>query len=148
MQDGPEHVMPGFSPNDLRRTCCTWLLACGQSRDHVRKVMGHADGRMIDRVYDQTTPEQLRALMLGCSTGAGRSEPPMAKLAKASEAQAAESAGNKGWLTGLEPATPGVTVRGPIAGKLPPLRPVQDEEDAAAVPAHYDSGDESGRSVR
>src|SRR5262249_33189670 len=34
------------SPNDLRRTCATWLRAAGVPPDLIAPVMGHADTRM------------------------------------------------------------------------------------------------------
>jgi integrase len=49
------------SPNDLRRTCATWLRAGGASIDALAPLMGHADGRMVERVYGRLQPEQLRA---------------------------------------------------------------------------------------
>ncbi len=51
------------SANDLRRTCCTWLLAAGVPRELAQKVMGHADGRMIDRVYGRMTAPEIARLM-------------------------------------------------------------------------------------
>lgn len=58
------HAMPSFSPKDLRRTCCTWLLADGQPREYVQEVLGHASSRMIDRIYNRMNPTQLKAVML------------------------------------------------------------------------------------
>jgi integrase len=49
------------SPNDLRRTCATWLRAGGATIDALAPLMGHADGRMVERVYGRLTPEQLRS---------------------------------------------------------------------------------------
>jgi integrase len=39
------------SPNDLRRTCATWLRQDGAPPDLIAPVMGHADTRMVERVY-------------------------------------------------------------------------------------------------
>jgi integrase len=66
------------SPNDLRRTCATWLRAGGATTDVLAPLMGHADGRMVERVYGRLQPEQLRARLqkevgpraLNCITGA------------------------------------------------------------------------------
>ena len=38
------------SPNDLRHTCATWLRQDGPP-DLIAPLMGHADTRMVERVY-------------------------------------------------------------------------------------------------
>ena len=43
--------IPKCSPNDLRRTCATWLHAQGATPDLIAPLMGHADSRMVERVY-------------------------------------------------------------------------------------------------
>ncbi len=43
--------IPRCSPNDLRRTCATWLRVAGVPPDLIAPVMGHADTRMVERVY-------------------------------------------------------------------------------------------------
>jgi len=68
------------SPNDLRRTCATFLRAEGVPADLVGAVLGHADSRMVERVYGRLSPEVLRARLFAtirpeshpadCSTGA------------------------------------------------------------------------------
>jgi len=67
--------IPHCSPNDLRRTCATWLRAAGASPDLIAPVMGHADSRMVERVYGRLPIEDLRrrlATSIGadCNTGA------------------------------------------------------------------------------
>jgi len=67
--------IPPCSPNDLRRTCATWLRSEGVEADLIGSVLGHADSRMVERVYGRLSPEILRArleksLGLDCSTGA------------------------------------------------------------------------------
>lgn len=60
------------TPNDLRRTCGTWLRAGGCAPDIVAAVLGHADSRMVERVYGRLDVAQLAqriASALGCSTG-------------------------------------------------------------------------------
>jgi hypothetical protein len=47
------------SPNDLRRTCATWLRAAGVSPELIAPVMGHADTRMVERVYGRLPVEDL-----------------------------------------------------------------------------------------
>jgi integrase len=62
------------SPNDLRWTCATWLRAAGASPELIAPVMGHADTRMVERVYGRLPVEDLRrrlaqAMGLDCITG-------------------------------------------------------------------------------
>jgi len=62
------------TPDDLRRTCATWLRADGASTDALAPLMGHADGRMVERVYGRLDPEQLRARLqreVGPASGQG-----------------------------------------------------------------------------
>jgi integrase len=47
------------SPNDLRRTASMWLVQAGAPSNLVGQFMGHADGRMVERVYGRLEPEQL-----------------------------------------------------------------------------------------
>jgi hypothetical protein len=88
----------------LRRTCCTWLLAEGHAIEHVRKVMGHADDRMIQQIYDQTTPEDLRRLMLGAangsSTGWGKGGQKRAQVAQMANQQVPDSPSKDGVADG------------------------------------------------
>lgn len=57
------------SPNDLRRTCCHYLLQSGASERIAAKVLGHANSRMVRKVYgaanDAEAAEHLRALRRG-----------------------------------------------------------------------------------
>ncbi len=47
------------SPNDLRRTHGKWLRLAGISNDDAAPMMGHADGRMMAKVYGKMTPMEL-----------------------------------------------------------------------------------------
>lgn len=64
------------TPNDLRRTLATWLRASGVEASLVAEVLGHADSRMVERVYGRLAPGQLGAAVearLATSAGeAGR----------------------------------------------------------------------------
>jgi hypothetical protein len=67
--------IPPCSPNDLRRTCATWLRALGAPPDLIAGVLGHADTRMVERVYGRLPTELLRerltrAIVQRCITGA------------------------------------------------------------------------------
>ena len=55
--------LPYVSPNDLRRTAGSWLRASGIALDHVGKVMGHKDSKMVELVYGQLTTNELANLM-------------------------------------------------------------------------------------
>lgn len=56
--------LPMLSPNDLRRTFGTWLRAQGVEPQLIGAAMGHADSRMVERVYGRLTPEALRDLLI------------------------------------------------------------------------------------
>lgn len=47
------------SPNDLRRTCATWLRQGGAPPDLIAPVLGHADTRMVERVYGRLPLQDL-----------------------------------------------------------------------------------------
>ncbi len=47
------------SPNDLRRTCATLLRAAGARVDDLAPLMGHADSRMLVRVYARLSTRDL-----------------------------------------------------------------------------------------
>lgn len=51
------------SPNDLRRTCATWLRSMGLPPDLIAAVLGHRDTRMVERVYGRLAPEMLAERM-------------------------------------------------------------------------------------
>ncbi len=53
-------VLP-VSPNDLRRTFGTWLRQQGVDPSLIAPAMGHADSRMVERVYGRLPPEDLRS---------------------------------------------------------------------------------------
>jgi hypothetical protein len=64
------------SPNDLRRTCATWLRAEGVSPHLLAPVLGHTTSYMAERVYARLKPADLAARLraeLGlpgaCTTG-------------------------------------------------------------------------------
>lgn len=56
---GIDHV----SPNDLRRTFATWLRAEGVTLATIAALLGHADDRVLQRVYARLPLSQLRLLM-------------------------------------------------------------------------------------
>lgn len=52
-----------LTANDLRRTHSTWLIEAGVAHKLVSGNLGHADGRMVERVYDDADTDALRLLM-------------------------------------------------------------------------------------
>jgi integrase len=51
--------IPHCTPNDLRHTCATWLRASGAPIELIAPVLGHADTRMVERVYGRLPTEDL-----------------------------------------------------------------------------------------
>lgn len=58
------------SPNDLRRTHSRWLRAAGAPPDLIGPAMGHADTRMVERVYGRLEADEL-AVRLAIATSNG-----------------------------------------------------------------------------
>ncbi len=52
-----------LSPNDLRRTHAEWLRRGGVQSADLAPVMGHADSRMVERVYGRITAVDLAPLL-------------------------------------------------------------------------------------
>lgn len=57
--------VPRFSWNDLRRTCAQWMRRDGVSLELVSAVLGHADTRMVSRVYGRLDPRELGRQIAG-----------------------------------------------------------------------------------
>ena len=55
--------IPPSSPNDWRRTFATWHADARISLDTLRHAMGHASSRMLERVYDKPTPDDIAKRM-------------------------------------------------------------------------------------
>ena len=115
------------SPNDLRRTCATWLRAAGAPPDLIAPVMGHADSRMVKRVYGRLPTDALAARLASaigqpdCSvfaTESGETDGFTGPIAQpASDPQTHETPENKvfsGVLAvprdGIEPPTRGFSI--------------------------------------
>ena len=43
--------VPTVTPNDLRRTCATWLRQLGVEPHLIASMLGHTDSRMVERIY-------------------------------------------------------------------------------------------------
>lgn len=52
--------VPPVSPNDLRRTFCSWLASAGVPELTCSRMMGHSSSTMVRRVYAQLSAEALR----------------------------------------------------------------------------------------
>lgn len=104
------------SPNDLRRTTATWMRQGGVAPDVIGALLGHADGRMVERVYGRMTTgalaERIRSA-LDCSAGAADSADLPALPALPAPKKAREVVPRDG----IEPPTRGFSV--------PPLGPVK-----------------------
>ena len=55
--------IPGVTSNDLRRTYGQWLRQAGVSPTLIGTTMGHADSRMVERVYGKLPVDKLRPLI-------------------------------------------------------------------------------------
>lgn len=55
--------IPHGSPNDLRRTFGRWLRKAGVEPQLIAPAMGHADSRMVERVYGRLTSHELGGLI-------------------------------------------------------------------------------------
>lgn len=64
--------IPVCTPNDLRRTHASLLLAGGATNDSTRRMLGHKTTRMVDMVYGQIDPKELENLIEGSSIGRTR----------------------------------------------------------------------------
>lgn len=67
--------VPGFTPNDLRRTYASWLKQAGNDSRVVADLLGHSSTRMVDLVYGRLTVGTYRAAVAtlpnldGCDAG-------------------------------------------------------------------------------
>lgn len=74
--------IPTCTPNDLRRTHASLLVAAGVDKEVVRRLLGHKTSRMVEMVYGKTDPGDLErlaapmvsSLLLGPSKGKSATE--------------------------------------------------------------------------
>jgi integrase len=57
------YAIAPVSPNDLRRTCATWLRQHQTEPHLIGAVLGHKDSRMAERVYGRIPVESLGAAL-------------------------------------------------------------------------------------
>lgn len=55
--------LPAVTPNDLRRSSATILRSLGVDPQAIAPFMGHADSRMVERVYGRIQPDRLGSLI-------------------------------------------------------------------------------------
>lgn len=55
--------IPGVSSNDLRRTYSQWMRQAGIAPHLIAPAMGHADSRMVERVYGKLPTDKLISLL-------------------------------------------------------------------------------------
>ena len=107
--------IPRCSPNDLRRTCATWLRAAGTPPHLIAPLMGHADSRMVEHVYGRLEPAALAQLIARATGSASAGSQQTATDRLAFGGQDGQRAGRKSAKlaprAGFEPATHGLTVR-------------------------------------
>ncbi len=111
--------IPRCTPNDLRRTCATWLRARGTPPHLLAPIMGHADSRMVEKVYGRLSPADL-AVRIAAAIGV--EVPEDFRTCSTESVESVEVGGLGGLVSGgkpndlapaagLEPATSGLTVR-------------------------------------
>jgi integrase len=87
------------TPNDLRRTCATWLREAGTPVELVAPVLGHVDIRMAIRVYARLDPAALAsriAAATGCDTGVMNSASPGRRMRQGRRVDRVNPAGISG----------------------------------------------------
>ena len=76
--------MPPVTPNDLRRTFAAWLRQGGAEPALIGQAMGHADSRMVERVYGRLEPAELGTILTSRLLGSAvpnASHPPASESA-------------------------------------------------------------------
>lgn len=110
------------SPNDFRRTLGHWLRGAGVAPDLIAAVLGHADSRMVERVYGRI-PVEVLAARLRVSIGEmpaeqmGTGVTPVAQTGTVYETR---KTSDNGELPNLSVVTEGVAMPGD--GIEPPTR--------------------------
>jgi integrase len=99
------------TPNDLRRTCSTWLRQHDVEPHLIGAMLGHTDSRMVERVYGRMPAENLRnsleKRLSDCSAFVAddREKAPSERQMRQSEPPL--SSGNVVPRVGIEPTTRG-----------------------------------------
>lgn len=125
-----EHEIDPCSPNDLRRTCMTWMRAEGMMPSEIAPFAGHADSRMVEKVYANLQPDQLRAVMEGraaleSSTGSSMTGRDLGFMARGTAPATVNFTREMAPRPGLEPGTHGLTV--------PSQKPLTSRKDERTI---------------
>ncbi len=106
--------IPAVSPNDLRRTFGTWLRLHGVAPHFIGVAMGHADSRMVERVYGRMPEENLRAALNEhvdpCSNSVANRGAIGRRERRLRQPKAAFSSRNLVSRDGIEPPTRGFSI--------------------------------------
>lgn len=124
------------SPNDLRRTLAHWLRQAGAPSDLVAPVLGHADTRMVQRVYGRLVGVEL-ADALARSVGAAHVQQlPRTEThpADSPDTGACKIPGDLVPRVGIEPTTRGFSGRSQRSAKVRILWPNPKTPHHAAAP--------------
>lgn len=107
-----------ITPRDLRRTHATWLRSSGVEPHLIGAMLGHTDGRMVERTYGRLQPGALGELLRArlCED----SVPKPGGLPATSENNEDRNAADTVPRGGIEPSTRGFSVhpRGPKTATL------------------------------
>lgn len=105
--------LPHLTPNDLRRTYAHELRAAGASLANIAPTMGHADTRMLERVYAVLPPAILAARL---TEEVNRDRIGTDGIARADTSGNGETSSPSENMPrgGIEPPTRGFSVHGPI----------------------------------
>ncbi len=109
------YAFPPISPNDLRRTCATWLRQHRTEPHLIGSFLGHKDSRMAERVYGRIPVESLGAALSArvgddCSTFVVNTRKTGRKGRRMRRADLAHSPANPVPRDGIEPPTRGFSV--------------------------------------
>lgn len=114
--------IPSCTPNDLRRTLATWVRSKGVSPTLIGSLLGHKDGRMVERVYGRLPPEQLRAAIVGQVTPqrearVSKRSASAGKMGSEGTVKRSKKARNAVPRDGIEPPTRGFSIPTPKGQK-------------------------------
>ena len=108
-------AFPPISPNDLRRTCATWLRQHQTEPHLIGSFLGHKDSRMAERVYGRIPVESLGAALSGrvgddCSTFVVNTRQTGRRMRRMRRVDRANPPTNPVPRDGIEPPTRGFSI--------------------------------------
>lgn len=109
--------IPKVTPNDLRRTCATWLRQDGVEPHLIACMLGHTDSRMVERVYGRMPVESLRnsleMRLLDCSAFVADGSENQRHMRQVRPVESTIFSGFMVPRVGIEPTTRGFSVPAP-----------------------------------